>query len=354
MMDTPEIKTLRIGYVPLTDCLPLIIAKGLGLFAEYALDVTLEQEASWANIRDKLIVGHLDAAHMLAPMVLASTLGLGGLTKPLTSAFTLNLNGNAITLSQRLCDAIGYDALSQQPPLALASFIRERARANKPPLVFAIVFPYASHNYLLRDWMASADIDPDRDVKLVVLPPPQMVDNMRLAHIDGFCVGEPWNTVAIQQGIGQSVVLGCEYWPRRMEKVLAITQDWADQYPLTHAALLRALYKACAWLDTHRADAAELVHGHSLLPLDRDIIAPGLTGQFCCAKGGNITALPDLVVFHRHQANRPVPAQGEAILTQMQRWRQLEQADVHHQNINRQIAQTCFREDIYSTVLGPQ
>ena len=195
-----EKTSLRLGYIPLTDCLPLVVAREQGFFAAQGLTVELSCEASWANIRDKVIIGQLDGAQMLAPMLLASSLGIGGLRKPMVTAFSLGLNGNAITVSNSLFSALRQHARADTPlaaAQALAAVVRERRERGREPLVLATVFPFSSHNYLLRYWLSAGGIDPVSDIKLVALPPQQMVDNLRLEHIDGFCVGEPWNSCAV-------------------------------------------------------------------------------------------------------------------------------------------------------------
>ena len=241
---TLEKTALRLGYIPLIDCLPVVIAQERGLFAEHGLAVELNCEASWANIRDKLIVGHLDGAQMLAPMLLAASLGVGGVRKPMLTAFSLGLNGNAITVSNRLFNALcekaqGDSALDAVQ--ALATVARARSAAKQDPLVLATVFPFSSHNYQLRYWLSAAGIDPNRDVKIVALPPQQMVDNLRLEHIDGFCVGEPWNSCAVAMGLGKCLVTGYEIWQNGPEKVFGVTEQWQQQHPNTaRGAVARA------------------------------------------------------------------------------------------------------------------
>lgn len=327
-----ERKQLVIGYIPLTDCLPLLVAQDKGFFAGQGLDVKLSCESSWASIRDKLVIGQLDAAQMLAPMLVASTLGLGGIKKTLVSAFVMNLNGNAITVSDALYRQMqgrsGADALMQE--------ILRRKREGLEPPVFAVVFPYSSHNYMLRDWMCHGGIDPDRDIKIVVLPPSQMVENLQQQHIDGFCVGEPWNSVAISRGIGHCVGTSTTLWGQQIEKVLAVTEAWAESHPDEHAALLRALDQSCRWLDEHRDEAVDILQQGAMLPMNKEVLKAALTGSWHCSADDSEQTLSDFVIFSNYQANRPGPERVTFLLK--------------HMNLpeeERKIAAGCFRLDIY-------
>ncbi len=350
---TIEKPELRLGYIPLTDCLPLVVASERGFFAEQGLRVALCREASWANIRDKLIVGQLDGAQMLAPMLLAATLGLGGLKKPMLTAFTLGLNGNAITVSNRLFAALqaraqGDSALDAAR--ALAAVVRERAGSGLEPLVLATVFPFSCHNYQLRYWLAAAGIDPVRDVKLVALPPLQMVDNLRLEHIDAFCVGEPWNSCAVALGLGKCLVTGYEIWQNAPEKVFSVTEQWAGQNPETHAALLRALSQATAWADANIDEALALIERRGAaegpyLDAAPAWLARPLRGELPVGLSQQSRGADHFHVFHRYQANFPWRSQARWFLQQMQRWRQLRDEVVAESVIRR-----VYRSDLHRAV----
>ncbi|AHK16073.1 MULTISPECIES: CmpA/NrtA family ABC transporter substrate-binding protein [Thalassolituus] len=319
-----EQPNLKIGYMPLSDSLPLLVADEMGFFAREGLSVELQQEVSWANIRDKVLVGHLDAAQMLAPMLLATHLGIGGLRKPMQTAFAMGLNGNAFTISNNLAaelaatDIHDISGNAKQALDALKTVISQRKTENKPTLIFAIVFPFSIHNFLLRDWLASAGINPDSDVQLVVLPPSQMVDHLALQHIDGFFAGAPWNTVAIQRGVGECLVSGPDLWSNAPDKVLGTTQQWANDNPNTLNSMIRALYQACAWADANRDDAAKLLAKHIHLPVDA--VQPALSGKFVYRKRQPATQVDDMLVFNRYHANYPWPEHGQWFLSQMQRW----------------------------------
>ncbi len=345
-----EKSALRLGYIPLIDCLPLVIAQERGLFAAQGLSVELTCEASWANIRDKLIVGHLDGAQMLAPMLLAASLGIGGLRKPMITAFSLGLNGNAITVSNTLFNALrekaqGDSALDAAK--ALATVVRERRASGADPLVLATVFPFSSHNYLLRYWLSAAGIDSLHDVKLVALPPQQMVDNLRLGHIDGFCVGEPWNSCAVAMGLGKCLVTGYEVWQNGPEKVFGVTEQWQQENPNTHAALLRALDAAAAWIEDHRIEALHILDRGHYLDVPLEWLSQSLSGDLRVGLAQSKRGAEYFHVFHRYQANFPWRSHAQWFLQQMQRWQQVQgEIDIAA------VATRVYRTDLYRDIFG--
>src|SRR5262245_13814632 len=216
---------LVVGFIPLLDCAPLVVAAEKGFAADEGIEMVLVRETSWANIRDRLVVGHFDAAHMLGPMAVASSLGIGHLQVPLAAPLSLGLGGNAITVSTALWEQMTVQGASAAAApgaqgQALRKVVAARARLNKPPLTFAMVYPFSCHNYELRYWLAASGIDPDHDVRLVVLPPPLLVDALRENQVDGFCVGEPWNSLAVDVGVGHIVAATTAIWRASPEKVL--------------------------------------------------------------------------------------------------------------------------------------
>jgi two-component system, oxyanion-binding sensor len=218
---------LRIGYLPLSDAAPLIAAKHFGFAEAEGLALDLQRDVSWANLRDKLMVGHLDGAHLLAPMAIAATLGVGHVRFALSVPYVLSLNGNGITLSPELAEAmLALDGAALASCVAsaqnLGKLVEKRQAQGRGPLTFAVVFPFSTHTYLLRRFLQSGGIDPDKDVQIVVVPPSYMVDSMGQGLIDGFCVGSPWNSVAVAQGRGVIVALGSEICVDAPEKVLAV------------------------------------------------------------------------------------------------------------------------------------
>jgi ABC-type nitrate/sulfonate/bicarbonate transport system substrate-binding protein len=239
---------LRLGFVPLNDAAPLLVAQDLGFFADEGLAVTLSREVSWATVRDKVAVGALDGAHMLAPMVLAASLGAGGERQAMIAPLALNLDGAAVTVSAALAAEMrAHGAGPGAGPLADV-IARRRAQGVAAP-TFAVVFPYSMHSYVLRYWMAQAGIDPDRDVRLTVAPPSRMAERLADGDIEGFCAGEPWNAVAVREGAGEVILRASQVWRGGPEKVFGTTETWAERNPEILQALLRALLRAAAWAD---------------------------------------------------------------------------------------------------------
>ena len=333
--DTSKLEktNISLGFIPLTDCAPLVVASEHGYFARYGLDVRLSKETSWANIRDKVALGILDGAQMLAAMPLAMSLGIGPMPRPMVTAYSMDLNGNAITVSNALYErmqTIDPAAMKDRPVSAktLKAVIEQNRQSNGSPLTFAMVFPYSTHNYELRYWMASGGIDPDRDVRLVVVPPAQMVSQLEKGIIDGYCVGEPWNTLAVEAGLGQILITKYEIWNNSPEKVLGVTQEWAEQYPHTHLALIMALLDASRWLDDpeNRIEAATLISRPVYVNAPEHVVRMSMTGTFKYAGNALPRSLPDFNVFHRYAANFPWRSHAIWYLTQMIRWGQLDHA----------------------------
>ncbi len=351
-MNELEKRELTVGFIPLTDSAPLIVAKHLGLYVKYGLQVTLSKETSWANIRDKVALGILDAAQMLATMPLTMTLGLGPVKKPTLTALVLDLNGNAITLSETLCRRLeqldAHRGCSYPLPAALLKQLLDNEQAaGKAPLTFASVFPSATHTYELRYWLASAGIDPLHDIRIEVVPPAQMVARLAAGEIDGCCVGEPWNSLAVAQGVGRIAISSYDIWNNRPEKVLGVTEEWATQHPHTHRALIAALLEACRWLDdpaNRRAAAALLAQGiHVGAP--EAVLRQSLTGQLRTRNDAHAVRSDDFHVFHRYAANFPWQSHAHWYLDQLVRWGELDGAFEPHE-----IAARCFRTDLYREV----
>jgi nitrate/nitrite transport system ATP-binding protein len=309
-----EQTTVNIGYIPLTDAAPLIIAKEKGFFAKYGIEqVNLLQETSWDGIADRVVGGELNAAQMVAGMPLALTLGMNGRpSTPISVPLVLSRNGNAITLSNQLYKK-GIRTL-QNLKAAIRTTIIERK------LTLGIVHECSMHNLMLRYWLASAGIDPDTDLDLIVIPPQEMVDRLRSGQIDGFCVGEPWNSQAVQEGIGFVIATDLDIWAGNPEKVLGFTEAWVQQHPNTHSAIVRAILEACEYCDEprHRQEILVLLTKH--LNISPQSIRPGLIGPF--DRGGNTLpeVLPRYHQFHVENANCPRRVEGLWLLTQLARW----------------------------------
>jgi len=263
-----EKSELNIGYIPLLDCIPVIAAKELGFFEEAGLSVTLSRESSWASIRDKVQDGLLDAAPMPAGIVLASAMHLGA-SQPMVTAMGLGLNGNAITVSATLWEAINpINATfnSQEAAMALKNYLD----SFDGTLNVASVHTYSTHHFLLRAWLQHFDIDPAGKLKQIVVPPPQMVDAMERGVIDMFCVGEPWNSLAQAKGVGHKLLSGHQIWENAPDKVLGVTKRWSDANPATHQRLIAALLKACAWLDNDESKLSgfTMLLNNDYIPID--------------------------------------------------------------------------------------
>jgi nitrate/nitrite transport system substrate-binding protein len=261
---------LRIGFVPLIDAAPVIVAHALGFFERERLPVTLHRQLGWANVRDKLSFGHLEGSHALLGMPLTSYLGRDSLAEPLVALMALGTGGNAITVRKELF-AMGVESAAD-----LAQVIGTSPRMGK--LLAGHVFSSSMHHYLLRDWLASAGIEPDKDVKLCVIPPPQIAEHMRGGYVDLFCVGEPWNTLSRLQGFGVPIVATTDIVPDHPEKVLAVTGRFAAQHPQALVPLVRALLQACGWCEeeAHRQELAQLLARPEYLAQPVDLIRQSL------------------------------------------------------------------------------
>jgi two-component system, oxyanion-binding sensor len=321
---------LTFGIIPLTDCAPIVIAKEKGFFKKHGLDVTVSKESSWANIRDKVALGQLDGAHMLAGMPIAASLGIGAKQQETVTAFSMDLNGNGITVSNDLYDrmmAADPESMKKRPTTAIAlkKVIDAEKKAGKEPMTFAMVFPVSTHNYEIRYWMASAGIDPDNDVRLIVIPPPQMVANLKSNNIVGYCVGEPWNQRAVEMGIGKSIITNYEIWNNNPEKVFGVTKEWADNNPGSHKAVVKALIEAAAWMDKpeNRKEVVKIISAKSYVNAPTSVVDNSMTGTWTYNQSEGPVSMPDFNVFHRYAANFPWQSHAIWFLTQMVRWGQL-------------------------------
>jgi nitrate/nitrite transport system substrate-binding protein len=326
-----ELTDLRLGFIALNDAGPVIAAKEKGFFAAEGLDVALSREASWANVRDKVSVGLLDGAHMLAPVPIACSLGLSGPVTPMITPFSLNLNGSAITVSRPLAEAmraIDPAGMAAHPRTArpLRAVIEARRAAGQAPLTFAVVFPFSMHNYELRYWLAEAGIDPDRDLRLVITPPPRMAARIASGEVDGFCVTAPWNALAVAQGHGEIMIYASEIWRVGPDKVFGVTADWAQRHPQTLLALIRALLRAAVWCDAaeNRGELGAILAGDAYLQTPVAVIRQSLLGTPPYALGEAGEASLDYIIYHRYAASFPWRSHAVWFLTQMLRWGQID------------------------------
>jgi ABC-type nitrate/sulfonate/bicarbonate transport system substrate-binding protein len=343
-----------LGFIPLLDCASLVVAAERGFAADEDIELALVRETSWANIRDRVVVGHFDAAHMLGPMAVASTLGIGHVKVPVIAPFALGLGGNAITVSQRLWEQMTREgaAAGSAPRVqatALKQVVEARERAGLEPLTFGMVYPFSSHNYELRYWLAAAGIDPDRDVRLVVIPPPFLVDAMRVGQIDGFCVGEPWNSVAVHAGVGTIVTPTTAIWPLSPEKVLGCRLEWAERHPKQLASLLRALYRASLWCERpeNHADLAKLLAQPRYVGAPADLLGQALAGQLVLTTSSPPTRIEDFYIPADHDATFPWASHALWFYSQMVRWRQIDFSQDHLTAVR-----SAYRPSLYRAALA--
>jgi NitT/TauT family transport system ATP-binding protein len=349
-MTTP----LHIGFIPLVDAAALIVAVDKGFAAAEGLDVTLVREVSWSNVRDKLNIGLFEAAHLLAPVAIASSLGLGHVKVPIAAPINLGLNGNAITVSPALHAAI-MSEISGDPfdpmatALALSRVVAARRKSGAEPLTFGMTFPFSTHNYQLRFWMAAGGVDPDEDVRLVVLPPPYMVDSLASGHVDAFCVGAPWNSVAVDLGIGHILHFVSDILVRAAEKVIAVRQSWSEKNPEILAALIRAIFRAAEFIEqpANRAEAARILAQPEHIGVDADVIQRTLDGRLKISPDGTMRESNRYLLVGREGAARPEPVQAAWLYAQMVRWGQ---TSISPDALR--TAQAVFRPDLYDAALG--
>lgn len=305
---------LDIGYVRLTDSAPLIVARERGLFQRYGLNVRLHQEVSWANVRDKLAVGALDAAQMLAPLPAMTTLGVSGIRLPMLSGLTLSQNGNSIVLGGALWDAVrGHRAGGH---LTTAQALKRALQERGGVATFAAVHTFSTHMLLLREWLRGGGVDPDRDVRIIIVPPAQMVDSLANGVIDGYCVGEPWGSIAVHHGIGAIAALGKDVWPHAPEKVLCVTGKWHEHHTGSHMRLRLALMEACAWLaePDNRTEATLIIGKPEYLNLPSEWLLPALTGRMRLEPRAEPTDQTDVHVFGSAMAGFPWRSQAEVLI----------------------------------------
>jgi nitrate/nitrite transport system substrate-binding protein len=363
-----EKPSLKLGFIKLTDMAPLAIAKEKGFFAEEGLNVTLEPQANWKVLLDGVVSNQLDGAHMLAGQPIAATIGLG--TKAdLIAPLSLDLNGNAITLSNKVWAMIepglpkGADGKPRHPISAAALkpvVAKWKSEGKRFPM--GMVFPVSTHNYEVRYWLAAGGLNPGyytpgdikgttaADVQLSVTPPPQMPATLEAGTIEGYCVGEPWNQAAVKKKIGVPVITDDEIWKDNPEKVFGLRRDFAEKNPKTTAALLRALIKAQQWLDAeggkNRAEAVKILSQPNYVGADEDVIAASMTGQFTYAPGDTRPA-PGFNIFFDKYAGYPFYSDAIWYLTQMRRWGQIaeDQSDQWYFD----TAEAVYRPDLYLT-----
>lgn len=359
----PEKETLRLGFIKLTDMAPLAVAYERGYFEDEGLYVTLEAQANWKVLLDRVIGGELDGAHMLAGQPLAAHIGIGTKAE-LVTALSLDRNGNAITVANSVWEQMQPALVNHTGPISAAALqpAVEQSRRDGKPFNMGMVFPVSPHNYELRYWLAAGGLHPGfyapergdnsgqlkADVLLSVTPPPQMPATLEAGTIKGYCVGEPWNQQALAKGIGRPVITDSEIWHANPEKVLGVTRTFAEQYPNTHVRMVKALLRAAYWLDEqhnrNRPEAARLLARPDYVGADEQVIVSSMIGTFRYSKE-DVRQAPDFTLFFRQHASYPFYSDAVWFLTQMRRWGQIPTAKPD--SWYDAVARAVYRPDVY-------
>jgi nitrate/nitrite transport system substrate-binding protein len=366
-----EKSQVKFGFIKLTDCAPLVIAKELGYFEDEGLNVTLESQANWKILLDNVINGQLDGAHMLAGQPIGATIGIG--TKaPIVTAYSLDYNGNGITVSNEVWAKMQANDPELNSPTpkhpisadSLKPIVKEYLADHGDPFPMGMVFPVSTHNYEIRYWLAASGIHPgmytesdlngftDAEVQLSTVPPPQMPQNLEAGIVQGYCVGEPWNQKAVVAGIGVPVTTNYDIWKNNPEKVFGVTKEWAETNKSTHLAVIKALIRAGKWLDAtddsgkliNRQQAAKILSNKDYVGAEEDVIDNSMTGTFVFQKT-DVREMPDFNVFFKHEASYPHYSDCVWFLTQMRRWGQITEpkpADWYDE-----IAKEVYKPEIY-------
>ncbi|WP_426319196.1 CmpA/NrtA family ABC transporter substrate-binding protein [Pseudoduganella sp. R-43] len=311
--DKPEKEEVKVGFIPLTDCASVVMASVLGFDKKYGIRIVLSKEASWPAVRDKLVNGELDAAHVLYGLVYGVHLGAGGPKKDMAVLMNLNHNGQAITLSKKLSDKGAVDGAS----------LAKLMRTDQREYTFAQTFPTGTHAMWLYYWLASYGINPMTDAKVITVPPPQMVANMRIGNMDGFCVGEPWNHRAIVDGVGITATTTQDIWRDHPEKVLGTSAEWVKKYPNTARALIAAVLDAGRWIDaslSNKVKMAEAIADKSYVNTTVDVIGQRIMGRYQNGLGKTWDDPNYMKFFNDGAVNFPYLSDGMWFLTQQKRW----------------------------------
>ncbi len=358
---SPEKTELKFGFIKLTDCAPIVIAKEKGFFRDEGLSVEVIAQPNWKTLLDNVISGNLDGAHMLSGQPIAATIGVGTQAHIVT-AFTMDLNGNGITVSNDIWESMQLEDIDLDTPEPMHPISANALRpvvdeylSSGAKLQMGMVFPVSTHNYEIRYWLAAAGIHPgmytatdiggrtDAEVELSVTPPPMMPTVLEAGNIQGYCVGEPWNQQAVAKGIGVPVTTNYDIWKNNPEKVFGVSKAWADANPDTHVAVVKALIRAGKWLDAadadgtliNREEAVRILAQPNYVGADYDVIKNSMTGTFIFQKT-DVREMPDFNVFFKYHATYPWYSDGIWFLTQMRRWGQITEtksADWYHETV---------------------
>ena len=340
--DVSEKEVIRLGFIPLTDCAPIVMAKELGLFEKYGVNVEVTKEASWANVRDKILTGELDGAHCLFSMPFSVYTGVGGKEgSEMKVAMILNNNGQAITLSKDFCGKVGFKQTSKVAPVVAAKLKTDKE------VTFAMTFPGGTHDIWLRYWLAAANVN-QKTSKIITIPPPQMVANMKVGNMDGYCVGEPWNGVAVKQGIGFTEISTQDIWKHHPEKALVVNKKFSEARREDLKAVMKAVLEACKWLDNraNRKKAAEVIGRAPYVNAPADVIEARLMGDYNlgCDQGTEIYT-DDYMLFHRGgETNLPRKSHAIWFMSQYMRFDYLKEAPDYKAIADKLILQDLYKE----------
>lgn len=340
--DVSEKEVIRLGIIPLTDCAPIVMAKELGLFEKYGVNVEVSKEASWANVRDKILTGELDGAHCLFSMPLSVYTGVGGKEgSEMKIAMILNNNGQAITLSKDFCGKVGFKQTNKVAPVVAA-----KLKADKE-VTFAMTFPGGTHDIWLRYWLAAANVS-QKTSKIITIPPPQMVANMKVGNMDGYCVGEPWNGVAVKQGIGFTEISTQDIWEHHPEKALVVNKQFSEARREDLKNVMKAVLEACKWLDNraNRKKAAEIIGKTPYVNAPADVIEARLMGDYNlgCDQGTEIYT-DNYMLFHRGgETNFPRKAHAIWFMAQYMRFDYLKEPPDYKAIADKLILQDLYKE----------
>ena len=340
--DVSQKEVIRLGIIPLTDCAPIVMAKELGLFEKYGVNVEVSKEASWANVRDKILTGELDGAHCLFSMPFSVFTGVGGKAgSEMKIAMVLSNNGQAITLSKDFCGKVGFKQTSKVAPVVAA-----KLKADKE-VTFAMTFPGGTHDIWLRYWLAAANVS-QKTSKIITIPPPQMVANMKVGNMDGFCVGEPWNGVAVKQNIGFTEISSQDIWEHHPEKALVVNKKFSESRQEDLKKVMKAVLEACKWLDNraNRKKAAEVIGRTPYVNAPADVIEARLMGDYNlgCDQGTEIYT-NNYMLFHRGgDTNLPRKAHAIWFMSQFVRFDYLKEAPDYKAIADKLIMQDLYKE----------
>jgi nitrate/nitrite transport system substrate-binding protein len=340
--DVSEKEVIHLGFIPLTDCAPIIMAKELGLFEKYGVNVVVSKEASWANVRDKILTGELDGAHCLFSMPLSVYTGVGGKEgSEMKVAMILNNNGQAITLSKDFCGKVGFKQTTK-----VSGVVAAKLKADKE-VTFAMTFPGGTHDIWLRYWLAAANVS-QKTSKIITIPPPQMVANMKVGNMDGYCVGEPWNGVAVKQGVGFTEISTQDIWEHHPEKALVVNKQFSEARREDLKSVMKAVLEACKWLDNraNRKKAAEIIGKTAYVNAPADVIEARLMGDYNlgCDQGTEIYT-DNYMLFHRGgETNFPRKSHAIWFMAQYMRFDYLKEAPDYKAIADKLILQDLYKE----------